>query len=179
MSEKLSPTALELRVLAGIVTKLARRDLERRLDACGVDLGALSFGVLRLLSLREATSSELSRRMMLTPATLVPAVDVLERDGFVKRGQDPADRRRAPLSLTRRGAEVLAQVPVVDGDDALVRGLRTLSDAERQQLLRLLRALVREMAGKERQMDDILSAVRAFPERSTPAAGQRLRRGRR
>lgn len=177
MSEKLHHAALELRVLAGIVTKLARRDLERRLDACGVDLGGLSFGVLRLLTHRAYTSSELSRQMMLTPATLVPAVDALERDGFVKRGQDPTDRRRAPLSLTRRGAEVLAQVPVVGGDDVLVKGLRKLSDAERQQLLRLLRALVREMAGEARQVGDILSALRAVPERSTPAAGQRLRRG--
>ena len=74
--------ALEIRILVNIVAKMARRDLEQRLDASGIGVGALPFSVMRLLSYHPYTISELSRKMILKPATLVPAIDALERQGF-------------------------------------------------------------------------------------------------
>lgn len=178
-SDTVVRAALELRALAWIVTKLAQRDLVRRLEASGVDLGgrALSLGVLRLLRRRACTSSELSREMMLTPATLVPVVDALERRGFVTRGRDPADRRRAPLTLTRRGSDVLARVRVIGAGDALVRGMRGFSDAERRELIRLLRALARRMAGAEGQIEILLSHAVAGSWRRARTGGRRGARG--
>jgi ATP-binding cassette subfamily B multidrug efflux pump len=37
--------------------------------------------------------------------------------GFAKRGRDPNDRRRVPLSLTKRGAELVADTPSVNDND--------------------------------------------------------------
>ncbi len=145
-AEELYPMALQIRVLAGLVTKLARGDLERRLESRGLAVGALPFSVMRLLSQQEQTLSEVSRTMRLTPATLVPVVDALERKGLVKRGQDPRDRRRTPLSLTEQGTEALAMVPLVDEDDALVGSLDRMGEEKGLQLLALLRELANQMA---------------------------------
>ena len=140
-------TALEIRILISIGTKLAARDLEQRLLAHGLAISALQHGMLRLLKQQHYTSSELSRKMSLTPATLVPAVDTLERHGLVTRGHDPSDRRRTPLLLTEAGADILARVPAVDDTDILVTSLRSFSPDERQQLLAMLRRLISAMTG--------------------------------
>ena len=140
-------TALEIRILISIGTKLAARDLEQRLLAHGLAISALQHGMLRLLKQQYYTSSELSRKMSLTPATLVPAVDTLERHGLVTRGHDPSDRRRTPLLLTEAGADILARVPAVDDTDILVTSLRSFSPDERQQLLAMLRRLISAMTG--------------------------------
>ena len=104
--------AHEVRILVSIVTKLANRDVEQRMQASGANISGLQHGMLRLLREHPYTSSELSRKMMLTPATLVPAVDALERHGLIDRGRDPNDRRRTPLLLTERALELLKRVPV-------------------------------------------------------------------
>jgi DNA-binding MarR family transcriptional regulator len=109
-------------------------------------LSALQHTLLRLLSHRPYTSSELSRKLHLDPATLVPVIDALERQGLVQRGRDPNDRRRQPLALTQSGADLLARLPIFDRSDALVVGLIALGDEPAQTLLQLLRELVGHMA---------------------------------
>lgn len=141
-SDELRPVALELHILAGMLVKLGKHDLEQRLDSHGASIGSLSFGILRLLGHEERTIAELGRHMMITPATLVPAVDALEREGLVRRGQDPRDRRRNPLSITVLGADLLSRVPVVDKNDALVRSLEAMGSERAEELLLLMRDLV-------------------------------------
>lgn len=177
MTDQLTATALEIRRLFWVVTKLGQRDLTRRLEAQGIALGGLSFGVLRMLRRRGCTSSELSRAMMLAPATLVPAVDTLEREGYVRRGRDPRDRRRTPLALTERGAALVAAVPMVSKDDLLVRGLGTLSGVERTHLLRLLHKLVRHMVGDELPGGAVHALWQRIPARPRVAAARPVKVG--
>ena len=100
--------------------------LEQRLAAADASLSGLQFAIMRALSVQEHTISELSQHFMLDPSTLVPAVDALERKGLARRGRDPSDRRRVPLSLTGRGAEFLSSVPIVDEEDLLATSLKRL-----------------------------------------------------
>jgi MarR family transcriptional regulator for hemolysin len=144
-NQQLYETVNELRILAAVVTKIAGRDLEQRLDAHGVGISGLQHGLLRLLSHNDYTSSELSRKFILNPSTLVPAVDNLERKGLVKRGKDPKDRRRTPLSLTEAGRALVQQVPVVDSTDSLSRSLNALGSEDCRQLLLLLREVVQRL----------------------------------
>src|SRR5512135_3252660 len=118
--EELNAAGLELRILAGVIAKMAGRDLERHLEVCSAGMSALQYGVLRLLGHHQCTIAELSRTMLLAPATLVPVVDALESKGLLKRERDPQDRRRTPLLLTPLGVEMLSRVPHVSADDALV-----------------------------------------------------------
>jgi len=144
-------------MLMAIAAKTAMRALEQRLNLAGDGLSHLQFGILRALSCQEQTISELSDRFILDPSTLVPAVDALERKGFLRRGRDPNDRRRVPLSLTQLGAEFIASVPSVDRDDPVVQSLHRMGDESSQQLLKLLRELVKHLP----EGDDILRHVSA------------------
>ncbi len=162
--EELYPVALELHILAGMLAKLGKRDLDRRLDACDSCLSGLSFAIVSFLSCKDQTISEIGRHMMIAPPTLVPVVDSLERQGLVRRGQDPHDRRRTPLSVTKSGAEMLERVPMVDRGDALVRSLEEMGYEKARQLLDLLRKLVALMWQAEHPGDRGEPVVDALTE---------------
>jgi MarR family transcriptional regulator, organic hydroperoxide resistance regulator len=57
-----------------------------------------------------APHREIAQRCYVSPATLSGVVDTLERDGWVVRRRDPADRRRVLLDLTDSGSERLAEI---------------------------------------------------------------------
>ena len=145
--DELCATAVEVRVLAAIVNKMAIRDLEQRLEACNAGVSCLQYGVLQFLRHHHGTISELSRKMMLAPPTLVPVVDALEQKGLVERGRDPQDRRRTPLLLTASGLETLERMPLVDSADSVVHSLKSMGDAKTQTLTELLHELVGHMSG--------------------------------
>lgn len=139
---QLHRTALELRILTSIVTRVASRELEQRVQAYGQPISGLQYGILRMLSHQRYTISELSRKLMLSAATLVPSVDGLERHSLVARSHDPHDRRRTPLELTELGSALLAEVPSVDDRDGLVLSLAAMGAEKRRQLLTLVRELL-------------------------------------
>jgi len=159
--EELSTQALGIRILVGMINKAAVRDLEQRLDACGVSVTTLQFGVMRLLNRSSATITELSSRMLVAPATLVSVVDALERKGLVHRGHDPKDRRRTPLRLTEKGEKVVSCLPFVAGGDSVVRSLSEMGDEKTGQFLDLLGELVIHMTGDEEKVSRALAAFRA------------------
>ncbi|MEV0808094.1 MarR family transcriptional regulator [Micromonospora sp. NPDC050200] len=53
----------------------------------------------------ETTHRAVADRCFVRPATLTGIVDTLERDGFVERHRDAADRRTVQLALTDKGRE--------------------------------------------------------------------------
>lgn len=60
--------------------------------------------VLFILSrVGDTTHREVAERCFVRPATLTGIVDTLERDGFVERRRDAADRRTVQLTLTDKG----------------------------------------------------------------------------
>lgn len=122
-------------------------------------ISGLQHGLLRMLSYKDYTISELSRKFILNPSTLVPAVDSLERKGLVKRGKDPKDRRRTPLVLTESGSELVGRVSTIDSEDTLVKSLNVLGPEASQELRRLLRQLVQSMPEGEEILQEIASRV--------------------
>ncbi len=140
-SKDWNAVASELRILTEIIVKASRRDTERRLTASEAGISGLQYGMLLILTGQDHTLSELSHLMHREPATLLPAVDALEDKGLIKRGHDARDRRRAPLSITRAGTELLDRVPLVDEHDALVNALMELGEPRVQRLLTLLQQL--------------------------------------
>jgi DNA-binding MarR family transcriptional regulator len=103
--------------------------------------------VLGHLRRESTTLSDLSRKLSLAPATLVPVVDALEMKGLVERGRDLSDRRRVPLYLTTAGEATLERLPLVDGDDSLVRSITAMGSARASQLFDLLHELAKRMSG--------------------------------
>lgn len=88
----------KIRSLCSVITKIARADLQTRLDKHNSGISAIEHGVLRHLSSGIASMAEISRLMGVAPSTLVYVVDGLVKKKLVKRGKDPNDRRREPLA---------------------------------------------------------------------------------
>jgi DNA-binding MarR family transcriptional regulator len=156
--------AEEIRLLILMVNKAAMRDLDRRLEASGTGISGLQYGVMRLLSHESATISELSSRMLLAPATLVPVIDTLERKRFVQRGADPKDRRRIPLILTPSGLEIIMRVPFTSELDSLSQGLAGLGREKARHLQALLFELVSHLTGT----DELIDRAFALPPGDLP-----------
>lgn len=90
------------------------------------------------------TMGELSTRTYLDNSTLTPIIDRLERDGWIARVADPADRRATRIALTAdgqlrlpdaraRGNAVEAAMRAELGDelvDSLTEGMRKVARVE-------------------------------------------------
>jgi DNA-binding MarR family transcriptional regulator len=136
--DELQAATIELRTLTGILVKVARQDINQRLANAGVEISSLQYGILFILDGHTRTLSELSPLMVRDPATLLHAVDSLEKKGLLTRGQDPHDRRRTPLMITALGKSVLEQVPQASKNDLLSKALSQLGNEKVVQLLVLL-----------------------------------------
>src|SRR5262249_54293767 len=120
-----------------------------RLAHQNTGITSLQYGILQIIRKGPQTMTEISRVQMIDPSTLVPAVDSLERKGLARRMKDPKDRRRTPLKITKEGLALLAQIPMLDEDDALVKALAQIATDHQEQLLSLLRELVGKIHGEE------------------------------
>jgi DNA-binding MarR family transcriptional regulator len=79
------------------------RTLQTRI---GGDLSLQQLTVLYLIRTEGATLSAMARRLMVAPTVLTGIVDRLEKRGFVRRENDPLDRRKLRLCLSDEGHSV-------------------------------------------------------------------------
>lgn len=99
------------------------------------------FGVLVLIDATPGLNqTELGEAMGVDRSTVVAVIDRLQKRGVVERRAVPGDRRSHALHLTPQGRQLLARmVPTVRAHEARFAG--HLSDAERRQLIDLLKKL--------------------------------------
>jgi len=83
---------------------------------------------------------ELARRVGTTEKTLTGVVDRLEREGYVQRERDAADRRLVRVRLSQRGEDAYRRI---DGlvNDKVAELLALLDPPERRALFRILEKL--------------------------------------
>jgi DNA-binding MarR family transcriptional regulator len=143
-------TAEQIRALCSVVTKVARTDLESHLKEQDSGISAIEHGVLRHLSHGVTSMADISRMMGVAPSTLVYVVDGLTERKLVKRVKDPKDRRREPLQLEKKGAELFAKFPRMDSQSTLVRSLESMPATRRRELVCLLNELAKGLAGSDR-----------------------------
>ncbi len=142
--DRLYPVAIEIQLYAALLLKFFNQALEERLRERGERISGLQHGILRMLRFDTLTVSEISQRMGLTPSTLVRAVDALERRDLARRGSDPHDRRRNPITITEKGVELVTAVSVMSAEDPTFQALKAIGLESTTQLRDLLRALIRE-----------------------------------
>jgi DNA-binding MarR family transcriptional regulator len=83
------------------------------------------------------TPAELAELASVSRATITGLLDSLERDGFVRREPDPADRRQMSVHLTTKGQSFMNAI--LPGHFRLINQLMgSLTDEENQTLARLL-----------------------------------------
>ena len=157
-NDSLYALTLEARILNGVLMRLIRSDLDRRLHPHGLG-GWLQHAALASLAEHSLTSRDLSKQLRVEPATLVPVIDALERDGFVTRGHDPDDRRRTPLSLTQHGQDVLRTVPTVHPDDVILRAFAGMGEHKSRKYIELLRELMQRASGDEEMVQQVTATA--------------------
>jgi DNA-binding MarR family transcriptional regulator len=98
-------------------------------------------GILRVLSKSAGLSQqELASKLNMHPSRLVGLVDELETSGFVKRQENPDDRRTYALRLTDEGRAILGEIGRVarEHQESL---LASLGKEESEQLADLLQRI--------------------------------------
>ena len=166
--EGLKATADEIRGLCAVITKIARSDLQQRLERCGAGISAIEHGVLRRMAGGAETMADVSRLMGVPASTLVYVIDRLASRGLVSRGKDSRDRRREPLSLEAKGKKLLARIPDMDGDSVLVKSLARMGSRQRGQMRALLRAFAAGLASG----DDLTSELQRIVHPRAPTTGR-------
>lgn len=169
-------TSTEIRILLVMLAKLTRQEYQDHLDSCGVGLSTLHLGVLRLLKHHPYTIKELSKHMLVEPASLVPVVDELERQSYAQRTTDPNDRRRTPLVLTQQGDELLSNLPYMSATSAFLKTLRAMGDDKMFDLLVRLRELATGMSGDPERIAEISHTVHIQVSRKSLASAKKTKR---
>lgn len=164
-SDQLRQSVHEIRVLMAMAAKTMARELEQYLESQGLPLTGLQYGVLRILRHQRHTLSELSAKMMLKPATLVPVVDALEKHHLLKRQRDREDRRRTQLDLTEHGTDLLDKIAFEGANDSLMQSLHNLGEAECIQFVTLLKKVVEGMITDPEQAERLKAALAVFIRR--------------
>jgi DNA-binding MarR family transcriptional regulator len=133
----------------GQLLRAVSQALERALGtrAAAHQISTSQWRVLHeLCSEDELSQRELSRRLEMREPSVAYAVGRLVRAGLARRVQDPNDRRKVRVGLSRRAVELEAiLLPIVVEVNALA--LRGLSEAEAGELRRLIGAVSQNLAG--------------------------------
>lgn len=140
----------QIRSLCSVITKIARADLQARLENQDSGISAIEHGVLRHLSHGVTSMAEISRLMGAAPSTLVYVVDGLVKKKLVRRGKDPKDRRREPLLPEKKAAELFARIPRMDASSVLVKSLESMQEPRRRELVVLLNEFAAGLPGSDR-----------------------------
>jgi MarR family transcriptional regulator, organic hydroperoxide resistance regulator len=98
--------------------------------------------VKMLEALGDLSLSRLSEKIKAQNSTVTGIVDRMEREGLVARARSATDRRVVHIKLTPKGARLAREVPV-EPMEIVRQVLLGLSDAETQELLRILTKLAR------------------------------------
>lgn len=134
-------TDIETAEFAGqLFFRLWRASHTRTADAlASLDLNPALFALLNVLGAREgAIQQDLSSDMGIDPSAMVKLINELEDAGLAERRRRPGDRRAWEVAITVKGRRVLKQArrAARKVEDEVLGGL---SDADRRQLLALLR----------------------------------------
>ena len=114
-----------------------------RRDGPRGQLPGASRAVLEHLALAgPLTVGEAAAHLSRAQSVISEIVTHLERQGLLEREDDPADRRRTLIWLTRHGHEMLRRDREVLGVDHLALALARLPPGQADDLLSALRALV-------------------------------------
>ena len=121
--------------------RTGRCDSMPRRASTATGLGGSDFAALEaLLHKGPLPVNAIAEKVFLTSGSMTVAVDRLESKGLVQRKADASDRRTRVVHLTPKG-EALIATAFRDHAAALERAVEGLSQAERAEVIRLLKKL--------------------------------------
>lgn len=143
-------SAAQIAELIGRISLRTRQNMATAMDS--VDLSGLTPHQARILGWIEANEErgviqrDIADMMGSRAASVSSLLQVLERDGWIERRADPSDSRRKALHTTDKGRALVRRFESDIWAGASLH-LDTFTDAEADDLCRLLSRLDQEMAG--------------------------------
>ena len=134
------------KAITGRIVRLASL-MQRRFAEVFDELGLSGGDYGLLVPLRrggepyELTPTELARTRMITSGGLTPALDRLEKRGWIRRRPNPADRRGSLVRLTPAGVDLIDRAMALHATTELEL-VGSLSKGQRDQLGGVLRELL-------------------------------------
>lgn len=108
-----------------------------QLEMCGSDFAVLE----ALMHKGPLPVNEIGKKVLLTSGSITVAVDRLEARGLVERRAHGTDRRAKIVHLTKEGRKVIARVYAGHAGDMERLAGASLTRAERETLIRLLKKI--------------------------------------
>ena len=97
--------------------------------------------LMRLAKEGQCSQNHLGRLAGMDAATVKGVVDRLRAKELIRIARDPADKRRAVISLSQKGRDLISRLQN-EGHRVTAQTLAPLNEAERQALLSALRKLI-------------------------------------
>jgi len=126
------------------------------LEMCGSDFAVLE----ALLHKGPLPINEIGKKVLLTSGSITVAVDRLETRGLVERRAHSTDRRAKVVHLTKAGRKLIRRVYADHAADMERLAFGSLTKAERETLIRLLKKIGYRAATESTQVGPDQSAER-------------------
>ena len=121
-----------------------------QLEMCGSDFAVLE----ALLHKGPLPVNEIGKKVLLTSGSITVAVDRLETKGLVERRAHGTDRRARIVHLTKAGRKLITRAYADHAADMERLSSNSLTKAERETLMRLLKKIGYEAAAASEQSDE-------------------------
>jgi MarR family transcriptional regulator, 2-MHQ and catechol-resistance regulon repressor len=119
-----------------------------------LEMGGSDFAVLEaVLHKGPLPVNEIGKKIMLTSGSITVAVDRLEAKGLVERRAHSTDRRAKIVHLTKEGRKLITRAYADHAADLERLASASLTRAERETLIRLLKKIGYEAAGGSQQSE--------------------------
>src|SRR3989442_11197263 len=143
------PVFLVLWKAARAVQAYAEKSVSE-LALCGSDFAVLE----ALLHKGSLPVNEIGKKVLLTSGSITVAVDRLETKGLVERRAHGTDRRARIVHLTKAGRKLITRAYADHAADMERLSSNSLTKAERETLMRLLKKIGYEAAAASEQSDE-------------------------
>jgi DNA-binding MarR family transcriptional regulator len=129
------------------VSRLLRRDFDRRVR--GLALTQVQWrAIAHLLREEGINQAVLADRLDVAPITLGRLIDRLEAAGWVRRADDPVDRRASLLFLTPKAGPIIDEMQA-HASDALEAAMAGLGSSARRQLVKALERIKQNLSAAD------------------------------
>ena len=103
--------------------------------------------ILGILAIHgEAVQSEIADMLRVEPSSVVRLLDRMERDGWIERREDPADRRRKIVRVTDKATPVWKQI-MIHGGRVKQRALENIPETDIEATHRTLTRIRENLLG--------------------------------
>ncbi len=106
-------------------------------------------GILMILTRKNSIPMNwLGRALLVTPPNITSIIDRMEKKSYVKRVEDPNDRRKTAIQLTAKGKQLI-ETANERYKERIKESLAILTPREQEMLLQLLSKLEKEISKRE------------------------------